>query len=272
MQVNQKSANSRPSTSSGARSTGLLLSVDTCGPSGSVALGQLNFTSLTILGLTPLEGRSYSATLVAAVADLLANNGASLRDLQAIVAVNGPGSFTGVRVGLSAIKGLAEPASTPVVAVSRLVVLAMKAKLGSSALDAHRHEVFLRIGSNGTEGMESLAGHAELAAIDPTPAQIAVCDEAAADLLANACPALNFCGWMLRTRPTPCSRTSHAFWKATSSVWLCLTVTTCAVPTQKSSVSLLGRDNRESNSFSGFSVPNEISRSPRGHGNRREPL
>jgi len=192
MQVNQKSANSRPSTSSGARSTGLLLSVDTCGPSGSVALGQLNFTSLTILGLTPLEGRSYSATLVAAVADLLANNGASLRDLQAIVAVNGPGSFTGVRVGLSAIKGLAEPASTPVVAVSRLVVLAMKAKLGSSALDAHRHEVFLRIGSNGTEGMESLAGHAELAAIDPTPAQIAVCDEAAADLLAKAWPSAEF--------------------------------------------------------------------------------
>jgi tRNA threonylcarbamoyladenosine biosynthesis protein TsaB len=186
MQVNQKSANSQPSTSSGARSSGLLLSVDTCGPWGSVALGQLNFTSLRILGLTELEGRSYSATLVAAVADLMANNGASLRDLQAIVAVNGPGSFTGVRVGLSAIKGLAEPASTPVVAVSRLVVLAMKAGLASSALDAHRHEVFLRI--DGTEGMELLAGHVELAAIDPTPAQIAVCDEAAADLLAKAWP------------------------------------------------------------------------------------
>jgi tRNA threonylcarbamoyladenosine biosynthesis protein TsaB len=188
MQVNQKSATSQPSTSSGARSTGLLLSVDTCGPSGSVALGQLNSTSLNILGLTELEGRSYSATLVAAVADLLAKSGALLRDLQAIVAVNGPGSFTGVRVGLSAIKGLAEPVSIPVVAVSRLVVLAMKTGLASAALDAHRHEVFLRIGSNGAEGMELLAGRTEFAAIDPPPSQIAVCDEAAADLLAKAWP------------------------------------------------------------------------------------
>lgn len=46
----------------------------------------------------------------------------------------------------------------------------------------------LRVGSRGTDGIELLAGHAELAAIDPTPAQIAVCDEAAADLLAKAWP------------------------------------------------------------------------------------
>ena len=102
---------------------------------------------MEILGQTELEGRSYSATLVAAVGDLLARAGARLSDLGAIVAVNGPGSFTGVRVGLSAVKGLAEAARIPVVAVSRLAGAGVRRPGWSrAALDAHRHEVFLRLG------------------------------------------------------------------------------------------------------------------------------
>src|ERR1017187_3763721 len=104
----------------------LLLGIDTCGPSGSVALGRLNGEAVEILGQIELEGRSYSATLVAAVGELLTRSGLELRNLTAIVAVNGPGSFTGVRVGLAAAKGLAEAARIPVVAVSRLEVLAAK--------------------------------------------------------------------------------------------------------------------------------------------------
>ena len=145
----------------------LLLGVDTCGPSGSVALGRLAAGEVEILGQIELEGRSYSATLVAAVSDLLERTGVELRDLGAIVAVNGPGSFTGVRVGLSAVKGLAEAARIPVVAVSRLEVLAAKTGVLSSALDAHRHEVFLREGWPDEEPKELLAGARELAAIVP---------------------------------------------------------------------------------------------------------
>ena len=166
----------------------MLLAIDTCGPSGSVALGRLTGGGVEILGQIELEGRSYSATLVAAVGELLAGNGIELRNLAGIVAVNGPGSFTGVRVGLSAVKGLAEAARIPVVAVSRLEVLAAKAGLGSAALDAHRHEVFLRLGRQEMEAMEMLAGAAELAGIDPAGARIAVCDDAAAALLASAWP------------------------------------------------------------------------------------
>lgn len=166
----------------------LLLGIDTCGPSGSVALGRLAGRDLEILGQMELEGRSYSATLVAAVGELLAQSGIELRELGGIVAVNGPGSFTGVRVGLSAVKGLAEGAQIPVVAVSRLEVLARKAGVPSAALDAHRNEVFLRVEAVGMKPRELLAGTRELAAMDPLPVRVTVCDDAAAALLEAAWP------------------------------------------------------------------------------------
>ena len=167
---------------------GLLLSIDTCGPTGSVALGRLAGRDLEILGQTELEGRSYSATLVAAVSDLLLHSGVALNDLGGIVAVNGPGSFTGVRVGLSAVKGLAEGAPIPVVAISRLQVLSRKSGVPSCALDAHRGEVYLRLEELGRAPHELLAGERELAAIQPAPLRVAVCDEGAAALLAAAWP------------------------------------------------------------------------------------
>jgi tRNA threonylcarbamoyladenosine biosynthesis protein TsaB len=68
----------------------------------------------------------------------------------------------------------------PVVAVSRLAVLAGKAEVDVAALDAHRGEVFLRIG----EG-ELLAGVEELEEI-AAPERVAVCDEAAAKVLRTA--------------------------------------------------------------------------------------
>jgi tRNA threonylcarbamoyladenosine biosynthesis protein TsaB len=180
----------------------LLLGIDTCGPFGSVALGRLSGQSVEILGQTDLEGRSYSSTLVASVGDLLARYGATLREVGAIVVVNGPGSFTGVRVGVSAVKGFAEAPQIPVVAVSRLEVLAAKAgapsdrssSLGwqagvaSAAIDAHRHEIFLRLGLPGGQARELLAGVHEFAAIEPPPARIALCDDSAALLLGSAWP------------------------------------------------------------------------------------
>lgn len=166
----------------------LVLGIDTCGPAGSVALGRLDGQSVEILGQTELEGRSYSATLLAAIAELLANRGIGLRELGGIVAVDGPGSFTGVRIGLSTVKGLAEGAQLPVAAVSRLEVLAAKAGTRSAALDAHRHEVFLRVSESGQEPRELLAGAAELAENHPAEPRIALCDEAAQTLLSAAWP------------------------------------------------------------------------------------
>lgn len=166
----------------------LILAIDTCGPSGSVALGRLPGRDLDILGQIELAGRSYSSTLVQAVADLLQSAAVEVRDLGGIIAVSGPGSFTGVRVGLSAVKGLAEGAHIPVVALSRLEVLSRKSGVPSSALDAHRGEVYLRLERKDSKPNELLAGPEELAAIQPAPVRVAVCDEAAATQLAAAWP------------------------------------------------------------------------------------
>jgi tRNA threonylcarbamoyladenosine biosynthesis protein TsaB len=180
----------------------LLLAIDTCGPTGSLALGMVASGEVHILGETSLDGQRPSETLVGSAGEMLRMAGVQLPQLGAIIAVNGPGGFTGVRVGLAAVKGLAEPAQIPVVAVSRLEVLAAKAgapsdsssslgwKAGvdSAALDAHRGEVFLRVGGPDGQARELLAGAAELAAIVTPLQRIAVCDDTAAELLSAAWP------------------------------------------------------------------------------------
>jgi tRNA threonylcarbamoyladenosine biosynthesis protein TsaB len=126
--------------------------------------------------------------LVSAVADLLSSAGLHLGLLDGIVVVNGPGSFTGVRVGVSAAKGLAQGAGIPVAAISRLEVLSRKSGVPSAALDAHRGEVFLRLERTSSAPVEILAGPVELAAVRPIPTRVAVCDEGAAALLARVWP------------------------------------------------------------------------------------
>jgi tRNA threonylcarbamoyladenosine biosynthesis protein TsaB len=172
----------------------LLLGIDTCGPSGSAALGRRVGDAVEILGLKELEGRTYSATLVSAVEGLVKTSVVGLRDVGCIVVVHGPGSFTGVRVGLSVAKGLAEGAGISLIAVSRLRVLAGKAGGEAGALDAHRHELFLRIGE--PEPRELLAGADELVRLAP-PGEIAVCDDPADALLGQVWPSVR------RVRVTP---------------------------------------------------------------------
>jgi tRNA threonylcarbamoyladenosine biosynthesis protein TsaB len=166
----------------------ILLAIDTCGPSGSVALGRIPGRDLEIVGQKELAGRSYSATLVSAIAELLQAAALELRDIGGMIVVNGPGSFTGVRVGVSAAKGLAQGAEIPVVALSRLEVLARKSGAPSAALDAHRGEIYLRLERTGRAPVELLAGPEELAAILPAPTRIAVCDEGAATVLTHVWP------------------------------------------------------------------------------------
>lgn len=122
----------------------IVLAIDTCGSSGSVALGRVEPGSTTVLAQSELAGKTYSAQLVPAIHAMLAAEGIDAATLEAIVAVSGPGSFTGIRVGLSTAKGLAEALQIPILTVSRLAVLAWKGHTPSAALDAGRSEFYFR--------------------------------------------------------------------------------------------------------------------------------
>jgi len=165
----------------------VFLGIDTCGVTGTVALARWSKDSFQLLGQIEMDGRNCSSLLVAGIGELLAQAGLSLPALDGIVAVYGPGSFTGVRIGLSAAKGIAEATQLPVFAVSRLEVMTASAGVSAAAIDAHRHEVFLRVLQAGSESSEKLAGAGELAEI-AAPVRVAICDEATAALLSDSWP------------------------------------------------------------------------------------
>ena len=122
-----------------------ILLIHTAGGEGSVALADTE-SSPAVVATEGLPGRTSSERLVPAVRRLMAERGWSLRDLAAVVVVHGPGSFTGVRVGLSAAKGLSEAGGVPLVAVSRLALLTAAVKeIGGpvhGVLDAGRGEFY----------------------------------------------------------------------------------------------------------------------------------
>jgi tRNA threonylcarbamoyladenosine biosynthesis protein TsaB len=127
----------------------ILLVIDTSSRQGSVALARAgeaaDASKVEMIGVAPLTGGTFSAQLVPQIAGLLAEHGFQKKDIGAFVVVSGPGSFTGLRVGLAAIKGLAEILQKPIVAVSVLQVVAVAGGAQGkvvSVLDAGRNEVY----------------------------------------------------------------------------------------------------------------------------------
>lgn len=147
----------------------IVLAIDTCGPSGTAALGRVEPGSVSVLAQTELPGKTYSARLVPAIRAMLAEEGMDAATLDAVVVTNGPGSFTGIRVGVSTAKGFAEALSIPILAVSRLAVLVWKGKTEAAALDAGRSELYSRDGAR-----EALIS-AQAVALT-SPAGLAVCE------------------------------------------------------------------------------------------------
>jgi tRNA threonylcarbamoyladenosine biosynthesis protein TsaB len=128
----------------------LLLVTDTSGKNGGVALADGGEPSdpekVEVLQEVSLAGGTFSAQLVPQIMALLKEQGLSKTDIGAFVVVSGPGSFTGLRVGLAAIKALAEILAKPIVPVSLLEVAALGAKTQGrvlAALDAGRGEVYI---------------------------------------------------------------------------------------------------------------------------------
>jgi tRNA threonylcarbamoyladenosine biosynthesis protein TsaB len=104
----------------------LLLVTDTSGKEGFVGLARTGDSSerIAVIEEVPLAGGTFSAQLVPQISGLLEKHNLRKTDIDAFIVVSGPGSFTGLRVGLAAIKALSEILRKPIVAVSLLEVLA----------------------------------------------------------------------------------------------------------------------------------------------------
>ena len=98
----------------------LILAIDTSGKQGSITLARGDESSFSLIETTPVEGGTFSAQLVPQIAALLARHQLRKEQIDAFAAATGPGSFTGLRVGLAAIKALAEVLRKPIAAVSLL--------------------------------------------------------------------------------------------------------------------------------------------------------
>ncbi len=141
----------------------LILAIDTSGQSGGITLAEADAGSFRVVESAAIAGGTFSAQLIPTLAALLKKHGYGVRDLGGFAAASGPGSFTGLRVGLSAIKGLAETLHKPIATVSVLEALASladsKGKI-AAAMDAGRKEVFLGVYQrNGDSSGEKTGTH-----------------------------------------------------------------------------------------------------------------
>ena len=127
--------------------------INTCGTEGIVALAE----DAAVLAVERLPGRGSSEHLIPVVRRLMEGQAWRVRDLAAIAVVNGPGSFTGVRVGLSAAKGLCEAGGVGMIALSRLALVAGSREGESVALlDAGRSEYYCGVYRDGVRVSEDL--------------------------------------------------------------------------------------------------------------------
>ncbi|HLJ50175.1 MAG TPA: tRNA (adenosine(37)-N6)-threonylcarbamoyltransferase complex dimerization subunit type 1 TsaB [Bryobacteraceae bacterium] len=159
----------------------MILSLDTTAEFGSVALVDSGELVEEILLHSP-EG--FGQILFGHIGRILERHGLRPDDIECFAAASGPGSFTGVRIGLSAAKGLAHATGRPVAGVSNLQALAWfgSAPLRACVLDARRGEIYgavydagLRVVSPEVvmkfgDWLGSLpAGDVEIVAIDAAP-------------------------------------------------------------------------------------------------------
>jgi tRNA threonylcarbamoyladenosine biosynthesis protein TsaB len=124
----------------------LVLGIDTSGQSGGITLAEADAGSFRVIESAAIAGGTFSAQLIPTLAALLKKHGYRAAGIGGFAAASGPGSFTGLRVGLSAIKGLAETLHKPIATVSVLEALASMADRDgkiAAAMDAGRKEVFL---------------------------------------------------------------------------------------------------------------------------------
>ncbi len=143
----------------------LILAVDTTTPGGSVALCR----DETLLGEANIESAAtHSSRLFRSIDFLLGALGLDVKDVDAFAVAAGPGSFTGIRIGLGAVKSLAFASGKPVAPISTLLALATKLaadgpRFVGPLLDAKKGEIYAGLFEAGTAGLAEIVPQAAYA-------------------------------------------------------------------------------------------------------------
>jgi tRNA threonylcarbamoyladenosine biosynthesis protein TsaB len=118
-----------------------ILAIDTTSERGSIAITR---DDLVIEEVALEPGDRVGDVLFGEIEGLLARSGLKLADIDAFASASGPGTFTGVRIGLTAAKGLAEAMSRKVIAVSNLKAMAFfgNSELRAPWIDARRGDIY----------------------------------------------------------------------------------------------------------------------------------
>jgi len=173
-----------------------VLAIDTTTRSGSVAVVDAEH----VLGELRFAGElDHSARVLPAARALLAVLGLPLADVDAFAVTLGPGSFTGLRVGIATVQGLVLASRRPCLGVSTLDVLAARIRGAAAtlvaAIDAYRDEVYLGVydAEARPQGPPRVGRPEALAATLP-PAAACIGDGALRyrDALAAGCPGASF--------------------------------------------------------------------------------
>jgi tRNA threonylcarbamoyladenosine biosynthesis protein TsaB len=132
-----------------------VLAIDTCDSKGGVVVLRDDMT----LALASHETeQDYSSWLLPAVSEVLKKAGVRMAEVDAFGVASGPGSFTGSRIGLTTVKAWGEVYGKPIVAVSRLELIAWHASGGTdyvaSWADARRGQVFGAVYRRRENGLE----------------------------------------------------------------------------------------------------------------------
>src|SRR6202011_1903292 len=121
----------------------IVLAIDTCEARGSVAV--LNGDAILHVVLHA-SAEEYSSWLLSAVDLALQSAKSTLSEVDVFAVASGPGSFTGVRIGLTTVKAWSEVFNKPIVSMSRLEVVAAQSQRKTpyvvSFIDAQRGQIF----------------------------------------------------------------------------------------------------------------------------------
>lgn len=142
-----------------------ILGLDTSGKTASVAI--LDDQKQILLGEHSIyTARTHSQVIMPLCRDLLTECGMTIQDVDGFAVSVGPGSYTGIRIGIAAVQGMAMVNQTPCAGVSTLTALASRAGSGNVLALVHAREDLFYYGiydfKNRIIPMGTLADHADI--------------------------------------------------------------------------------------------------------------